>query len=785
MVSTVPRLRALLTAVLLSVGVAAPAAAEWLPGGRVLLDAHNCYPYHGQWSDRLSRALSVGTPLAIEQDLTWFVDPTTGKGRSLVAHDEENRPNLGLDGSEPTLDAYFFERIRPLVETALRENRRDTWPLITLNLDFKTEEPEHLAAVWALLQTYQPWLTTAPRAATLDEVRPLSVGPVLVLTGESDRQRAVFHDAVPEGQALLVFGAARPERRSPEVKGELPDITAGRRTNYHRWWNNPWSAVERGGQPRADLWTPDDARRLQALVGAAHRASLWIRFYTLNGHDVADESGGWSTGYNFGSSDAAAERWRAAIAAGVDFIATDQYEAFAAVRKASEPLAVVDLDGDLSGADYERLLERPFTVPAGVARVDLTIESTGADERTVIDLGLRGPAGIRGWSGGGPQAVHVGLQRASAGYLPGPIEPGEWAVILGVPNIRADRHDRYHLRIRMFADDARVNHAVRRGAGWFVGDLHAHSGHSDGRVQRDGTRVPAPADRVFEAARRAGLDFIALTDHNTASHWLEVDRLQPYFAPLLLLHGRELTTYRGHANAIGERRLSDFRINRSVDVARMLSAPAHDGAFVAINHPTSPDDERCMGCGWNDTDDATLAQVRGIEVLNGPTRALDGWRFWARLLNRGYRLTAVGGSDDHTPDDATDNHVGQPATVVYAEDLSEEAVVEGLNRGRAYVRVGGPQGPSLSAFDAVTGPFRAAMGGTVPPGRLTLTATVRDAAGAELTWIRRGAPVGAATLDAEGRARLDLTAHDGDWLSVIVRDANGPVLFSNAIYVRR
>src|SRR5579872_5777422 len=86
---------------LLSAGAAPrPAAAAFEPGTRVLLDAHNCYPYNGRWADRIDRALSTGTPLAIEQDLVWFRDPVTGQGRSLVAHDEQGKPNLGLDGSE-------------------------------------------------------------------------------------------------------------------------------------------------------------------------------------------------------------------------------------------------------------------------------------------------------------------------------------------------------------------------------------------------------------------------------------------------------------------------------------------------------------------------------------------------------------------------------------------------------------------------------------------------------------------------------------------------------------
>jgi hypothetical protein len=277
------------------------ASAHYEPGQRVLLDAHNCYPYDGQWADRIDRALSTGTPLAIEQDLVWF------RGRSLVAHENPR-------GTEPTMREYFFERIRPIVEAALRDQNRDAWPLITLNLDFKSEEPEHLAAVWSLLTEYKAWLTTAPRTAKRGDVQPLQLGPVLVLTGESDRQRAVFYDAVPVGQRLLVFGAVHPD--SP-------------RTNYHRWSNNPWSRVEPAGQEHAGAWTPEADARLRALVRSAHDRGLWIRFYTLNGHDPTDTSGGWSAGYNFGSEAAARDRWRAAIRAGVDFVAVDQYELFA------------------------------------------------------------------------------------------------------------------------------------------------------------------------------------------------------------------------------------------------------------------------------------------------------------------------------------------------------------------------------------------------------------------------------------------------------------------------
>src|SRR6267378_2442229 len=53
------------------------------PGTRVVMDAHNCYPYFEWWTDRIDRALAAGTPLAIEQDLLWAKNPRTGKFSSL------------------------------------------------------------------------------------------------------------------------------------------------------------------------------------------------------------------------------------------------------------------------------------------------------------------------------------------------------------------------------------------------------------------------------------------------------------------------------------------------------------------------------------------------------------------------------------------------------------------------------------------------------------------------------------------------------------------------------
>ena len=296
-----------------------PGLTSARPGARVLMDAHNCYPYFGWWTDRVDRALSAGTPLAIEQDLYWYTDPRTGQARSIVTH---GAPSTG---HEPNMRDYFFERVRPIVESALRDGHRENWPLITLNLDLKSEEPAHLAAIWQLLTEYRDWITTARRESEITDIAPLDAKPILVFTGESDAQKAVFYDRVPVGSSLLVFGATPTNSTDPSAPPST--IAANPADNYHRWWNNSWHVVEPAGQPNAGEWTSEKEARLNDLVRFAHQRGFWIRFYTLDGVSPADEScRGIFHGYNFGSQIAVQARWQAAARAGADYIATDQYE---------------------------------------------------------------------------------------------------------------------------------------------------------------------------------------------------------------------------------------------------------------------------------------------------------------------------------------------------------------------------------------------------------------------------------------------------------------------------
>ena len=197
--------------------------------------------------------------------------------------------------------------------------------------------------------------------------------------------------------------------------------------------------------------------------------------------------------------------------------------------------------------------------------------------------------------------------------------------------------------------------------------------------------------RTLNAAAARGLDFVAVTDHNTSSHFQALAELQPAYDRLLLIPGREITTFQGHANIIGMTAPLDFQLGgaRAPTFAHILDQAAAAGGFVSINHPGLPAGETCMGCGWAAPVD--FARIGAVEVINGGiTRGpLSGLPFWEARLSAGQRLTAIGGSDNHdaglAPDKAAS--VGRPTTVVYADNLSQDAILAGLRAGRVFVDV--------------------------------------------------------------------------------------------------
>lgn len=383
-----------------------------------------------------------------------------------------------------------------------------------------------------------------------------------------------------------------------------------------------------------------------------------------------------------------------------------------------------------------------FDVPAGIRRIDV---ATSHDQfsllgigRNVLDLGIFGPAGhelgnaagFRGWSGGARSGFMLSAINATPGYLAGPIDQGRWALALGpvvLNPLGMDWHARVTLT-RGIAPSLRPVLAVPpaplrpRQTGWYRGDLHTHTVHSDGK------RL---IGEMADAATDAGLDFIVSTDHNTNS----ANRAWAASAgrDLLVVAGEEVTTRHGHWLAIGlpPGGWVDWRYSpRDGVFAGYAGQVRSAGGLVVAAHPSVP----LPGCAW----EFGYREVDAMEVWNGAWNVDDelSLRIWHQLLRQGRRITAVGGSDSHV----AKQPIGRPQTVVHALELSPSGVVDGIRRGRCYV----------AESNAVTLDLNASRDGAA----VTVAAEVRGAPDATVSLITDGGAVARTRTDSSGCATL-------------------------------
>jgi hypothetical protein len=450
--------------------------------------------------------------------------------------------------------------------------------------------------------------------------------------------------------------------------------------------------------------------------------------------------------------------------------------------RAQERKPDVVLKGTITEADRETYVEVPFTVPAGVVRVSVDFHYTGHEKQTTIDLGLLDTEGFRGWSGGNKSAFTVSEADATPSYLPGPVKPGVWKLLLGVPSVGVGVQSQYEAKVYFAREGERIGVStfgaeavpgpVREGAAWYRGDLHMHDAHSDGSCTSDaGKKMPCPLYKTVEAARARGLDFIAITDHNTVSHFDEVRELAPYFDKMLMIPGREVTTFDGHANVYGTTEFIDFRLtSKHVPTFNaLLGEVEKKHGLLSINHPGLPTGSACMGCGWS-VKDTDFSRVHVMEALNGGSLEgpFSGVPFWQKRLSEGFRVTAVGGSDNHNAsyEPGHESAVGRPTTVVWAKDLSEAAVLEGIRAGHVFVDVLGSRDRAIE-FTAAAGSQTAMMGDVLkaPAGtHVKFTLKMVGLVGAHAEVVRDGVVTALGAAAKGAREMRNVRGEDGGLL---------------------
>ncbi len=314
----------------------------------------------------------------------------------------------------------------------------------------------------------------------------------------------------------------------------------------------------------------------------------------------------------------------------------------------------------------------PFDVPENVIKITVSYNYyrptkgmlSDLKPTNCIDIGLADESGkFLGWSGSSHPSISIGEYSSSNGYLCEKISTGKWQIIVGA----------YHV----LPEGVEVTYNIDfeyAGEKLLYGDLHIHSDASDGKYD---------AFEIAKMAKQAGLDFVALANHNNYS----VNFSLPQVNGLTFIPAVEWTHYKGHMNFFGVKSPfeNSFIANSREEMQKLICDARSTGAVISVNHP------KCRFCPFLWEDDNAFDM---IEIWNGPMRPTntDGITYWTELLKKGRKIPIVGGSDYHSPKGFS--RIGHPVTAVYSASSCADDILNAIRNGHSFVSYG-RDGPGI------------------------------------------------------------------------------------------
>ncbi len=327
--------------------------------------------------------------------------------------------------------------------------------------------------------------------------------------------------------------------------------------------------------------------------------------------------------------------------------------------------------------------------------------------------------------------------------------------------------------------------------GWYRGDFHVHSNFSDGVL---------PIDALVDIAKSEGMDFFVLTDHNTIDNMPEL----MLDSELLIIPGLEITFSTGHFNVLGIEGWHDWmesicvypysiehhREDKLPSMTEIMTLTSRKGMVNSIVHPKLDP--------WEWLEHQTnLNYVHCIEICNCPgwmdneLATLKAIKLWTELLNAGYRMTALGGSDYHKPGllpkYREPERIGYPTTYVYAEELSWNAILSAVLRRRVYVSI-----DPVVSFQANAGSKVYDIGEDIGlyAGEIVFTSTISECPEAASAQIVRNGEVVVEESVTGGETQFQFSdkaaPSQSTWYRLDVYDSNEAMLaITNPIFVGR
>lgn len=317
-----------------------------------------------------------------------------------------------------------------------------------------------------------------------------------------------------------------------------------------------------------------------------------------------------------------------------------------------------------------------FYVPDHAESIELLIDVKQPKRETgrpdLVGVGIRHKDQVRAWNCTHKKYMKVAKEYGTPGTMIGPIESGDWQVIV-FPRTKSE--------IIWLEVNVRVRINIKEGR-FVKGDPHNHTWHSDGRLS---------VGDMASMAKNNGLDYLFIADHNIAS----ANQSLPKDAGVLVGPGVEYGLEAGHALLLGKDvPIEDFTWDPQWSCYEgHLKEALHNGASIGINHPF-----------WEDTswDVGFHLPFHWVEVWNGHWRPHNkkAIEWWHEQLCQGKRIPVVGGSDCHGGRPET----GTPTTHVWVDELTVDKVIQGYKEGKVYITENS-DGPQLefTTGDAMMG----------------------------------------------------------------------------------
>ncbi len=199
-------------------------------------------------------------------------------------------------------------------------------------------------------------------------------------------------------------------------------------------------------------------------------------------------------------------------------------------------------------------------------------------------------------------------------------------------------------------------------------------------------------EKIYRNAKKLGLRFVCITDHNT------VPKIEENFRDVLI-PSEEWGQKKGHSNFISlfkpidpdEGFFKKYKPKDPKDFLKAFENAKKQGAFIVINHPFKRD-------AWLWGMDS-YSYAHAIEVWNGPwnpenSKALN---LWQNLLENGIRIYATAGNDFHI----NFLHDLDKQLIVIKENVNEKDFLDKLKNGQFSI-VKDRFSPSIFLHDDLT-----------------------------------------------------------------------------------